>query len=68
LPGDVDGVGEEEVDFAVCAPSDNGKTREATIAAAREVWDFIVLGWWNRELVPEIVQAKCGGKRIESLS
>ena len=41
MPGDADGVGEEEVDFAVCAPSDNGKTRKATIAAARKPLDFI---------------------------
>ena len=44
MPGGADGVGEEELGFAVCAISDNGKTREATIAAAREVLDFIVLG------------------------
>jgi hypothetical protein len=44
LPGDADGVGEEELDVAVCAPSDNEKTREATIAAAREILDLIVVG------------------------
>jgi hypothetical protein len=62
LPGDADGAGEDELDFVGCAPSDNGKTREATIATARAVLDFIVLGWWNRESVPEI----CGGKGIRT--
>jgi len=41
LLGDAEGVGEDELDFAVCAPSDNGKMREATMAAAREVLDII---------------------------
>jgi len=40
LLGDAEGVGEDELDFAVCALSDNGKMREATMAA-REVLDFI---------------------------
>jgi len=44
LPGDADGAGEDELDFAVCASSANGKTREATIAAAREILDLIVFG------------------------
>ena len=44
---EAEGVGEGELDFAVCAPSDNGKIREATIAPAREVLDFINLGLWT---------------------
>ena len=44
MPGDADGAGEDELDFVVCAPSDNGKTMEATIAMARAVLGFIVLG------------------------
>jgi len=44
LPGDADGAGEDELDFAVCPSSANGKAREATIAAAREILDLIVLG------------------------
>jgi hypothetical protein len=41
LLGDTDGVGEGELDFAVCAASDKEKTREAIIAGARELVDFI---------------------------
>jgi len=41
LLGDPEGVGEVELDFAVCPLSDNGKMMEATMAAAREVLDFI---------------------------
>jgi hypothetical protein len=41
LLGDTDGVGEGELDFAVCAASDKERTREAIIAGARKVVDFI---------------------------
>jgi hypothetical protein len=33
LLGDDEGVGEDELGFAVCALSDNGKMREAMMAA-----------------------------------
>jgi len=41
LLGEAEGVGEGELDFVVCALGDNGKMREATMAAAREALDFI---------------------------
>jgi hypothetical protein len=41
LLGDAEGVGEGEFDFAVCTASDGERTREAIIAGAREVVDFV---------------------------